>query len=184
MHFDEHPGRPWKIADADLSIGQRDLIRRVEAGARGQMPPNLSIWLHNLEFATAAEQFGLYVTQLAKFTPRQKEIVILAVAACFNSKFEWHFHAPMGLRAGLTQNHIDALSARIDPGFEDPLEQVSWELSVALLDNREISDDLYRRAVQHLDRAGVHDLIGLMGLYTMIAQTISFYRVPVPSGAA
>ena len=28
------------------------------------------------------------------------------------------------------------------------------------------------------------DIIGLMGLYTMIAQTISFYRVPVPGASA
>lgn len=184
MEFEESPGRPWKIAADRLSEAQRELIRKVEAGVRGQMPPNLSIWLHGIEFAKVAEAFGLYVTRLAKFTPRQKEIVILTVAACHDSKFEWFFHAPMGRRAGLTEAQVEALWAKGDPGFEDPLDKVSWELAVALLEKRPIGDELHGRAMRVLGHEGVHDLVGLMGLYTMIAQTISFYRVPTPRAVA
>ena len=90
----------------------------------------------------------------------------------------------MGLGAGLTQAQVDAIWAGRDPGFEDDFDQVSWELAVALLEKREISDDLHRRALEQLGHRGVHDIVGLMGLYTMIAQTLSFYRVPVPSGRA
>ena len=35
--------------------------------------------------------------------------------------------------------------------------------------------------MKHLGPRGMQDTIGLIGLYVMIAQTIAFYRVPVPT---
>lgn len=180
MQFEEYPGRPWKINAAQMTEAQRDLVRHVEDGPRAQMPPNLSIWLNNLAFAKVAEPFGEYVSQLAAFTPRQKEIVILTLAAHLQSKFEWHFHQALGLKHGLTKSQIDAIWAHSDPRFDDELEQLSWELCVALLEARDVTDALHQRAMTCLGHRGVQDIIGLMGLYTMIAQTLCFYRVPIP----
>lgn len=180
MHIDEYPGRPWKLAPDQMNRMQRAILQRVEAGPRPAVPPNISIWLHNEPFAEVAEHFGLWVSQLAPFSKREKEIVILVNAAYWNSAFEWHFHQAAGLRAGLTQEQIDAIRDKRDPGLSDPKEQVTWELAFALLEHRDVPDALHARAMQLLGHAGVSDIIGLMGLYSMIAQTIAFYRVPVP----
>ena len=179
MEFEEHPGRPWKIAPDRMTDAQRALVRHVEGGPRGRMPPNLTIWLNNMGFAPVAEKFGEYVSQIATFTPRQKEIVILTVAAFWQSRFEWHFHQALGAKRGLTQQQIDAIWQGTDPGFTDPVERASWELVRALLAH-DVPDEVHRRTMEQLGHQGVQDIVGLMGLYTMIAQTIAYYRVPIP----
>jgi 4-carboxymuconolactone decarboxylase len=180
--FKEHPGRPWQIAPEAMDAQQRALVEHILSGPRGRVPPNLLIWLNDIEFAKVAEKFGEYVSQLAPFAPRQKEIVILGVAAFFASDFEWHFHAPLARKHGLTDAQIDAIRAQRDPGLADPVDAASWALVTALLSGKGVSDALHAQAMQHLGHKGVQDIIGLMGLYTMIAQTIAFYRVPVPAG--
>lgn len=181
MDFAEYPGRPWKISDSAMSASQKALVEHVCSGPRGRMPPNISIWLNNIEFAKVAEKFGEYVTQLAPFTKRQKEIVILVNAAYWKSRFEWHFHEALGQKHGLSRGQIEAIWEGHDPRFEDPVEAVSYRLAHALLYQREVDDSLHHQAMHLLGHQGVQDIIGIMGLYSMIAQTIVFYRVPVPA---
>jgi 4-carboxymuconolactone decarboxylase len=180
MDIDEHPGRPYKIAPEDISAQQSALIERVKAGPRGRMPPNLSIWLNNIEFAEVAEKFGEYVSQKAKFAPRAKEIIILIVASHWRSEFEWFFHSSMGKKLGITDAQVDALWNKTDPKFADPVDQITYELVFALNEKHEISDDLHKRAFEKLGHVGVSDIIGLAGLYSMIAQTIMFYKLSPP----
>jgi 4-carboxymuconolactone decarboxylase len=181
MDFSEYPGRPWKIVAEAMSAPQRALVEHVNAGPRGRMPPNLSIWLNDIDFAKVVEPFGEYVTQLAPFTKRQKEIVILVNAAYWKSRFEWHFHEALGLKHGLSKGQIEAIWEGRNPGFEDPLEAVSYQLAHALLHQRDVDDALHEKAMQLLGHQGVQDIIAIMGLYSMIAQTIVFYRVPIPT---
>lgn len=184
MEFQESPGRPYRIAPAALTPEQSALLDRILKGPRKSVPPNLLVWLHNIEFADVAERFGAYVSQLAPFTPRGKEIIILVVASYWRSKFEWHFHAKMGLDKGLTQAQIDALWDKRDPLFTDVREQVTYELAFALNEQRDVPAGLFERAMTTLGHKGISDLIGLMGLYTMIAHTINVYRLPIPQDGA
>jgi 4-carboxymuconolactone decarboxylase len=163
-----------------MTAQQSALIERIKAGPRGRVPPNLQIWLHNIDFAEVAERFGEYVSQKAPLSPRAKEIVILGVASFWRSAFEWHFHAALAKKHGVTDAQIDAIWNKTDPKFSDPVEQVTCELVFAVNESRDVSDGLHDRAMEKLGHAGVSDIIGLAGLYSMIAQTIMFYRLSPP----
>jgi 4-carboxymuconolactone decarboxylase len=180
MEFPEHPGRPFRIDPKDMTAQRSALIERIKAGPRGRVPPNLQIWLHNIDFAEVAERFGEYVSQKAPFSPRAKEIVILGVASFWRSAFEWHFHAALAKKHGITDAQIDAIWNKTDPKFTDPVEQVTYELVFAVTESSDVSDGLHKRAMEKLGHSGVSDIIGLAGLYTMIAQTIVFYKLSPP----
>ena len=180
MEIQEHPGRPFKIDPREITAQQSALIERIKSGPRGRVPPNLQIWLHNIEFAEVAEKFGEYVSQRAPFSPKAKEIVILGVASFWRSAFEWHFHAGLAKKNGVTDAQVDAIWNKTDPKFMDPVEQVTYQLVFAITEGRDVSDDLHKRAMEKLGHAGVSDVIGLAGLYTMIAQTIMFYKLSPP----
>ena len=126
------------------------------------------------------ERFGEYVSQRAPFSPKAKEIVILGVASFWRSAFEWHFHASLAKKNGITDAQVDAIWNKSDPKFTDPVEQVTYELVFAVTEGRDVNDDLHKRAMEKLGHAGVSDIIGLAGLYTMIAQTVMFYRLSPP----
>ncbi len=180
----EAPGRPYRIPPDRMSDAQASLVRAILAGPRKDLPVNMEIWLHSPAFAEVANRFAEYVGHLAPMTRRVKEITILVVAAFWNSAFEWFWHARLGRELGLTQQQLDAIKARQPARFDDPVEQAVHDVAHALVNTRSVDDALHQRAVQTLGHAAVADLVGLMGLYTMVAFSLDFYRVPVPEPGA
>lgn len=176
----EHPDRPFLIAENDMTPAQAQLVERITSGPRKTIPPNLRVWLHNVPFATVAERFGEYVSQLAPLTPRRKEIIILAVASIWDSDFERHFHERLARQAGLDDAQIDALRAGQPVHFDDAAEDVTYALARALLRDHAVPQPLYERAIDALGHAGIADVVGLMGLYSMIAWTVCCYQLPLP----
>lgn len=173
-----------EIAPEERTPRQQAIVQRIEEGPRGRLPINLRVWLHNPDFVDVAEPFGLYVSSLAPITKRQKEIVVLVGALHWKAQFEWHMHQGHAQKAGITVEQIAAIAAAKAPGFfDDPLENLTYELAVALHRQGKVSQELHERAMASLGHKGVSDLIGLIGLYTMIAMTLNFYDVPPPAGA-
>lgn len=173
-----------EIAPEERTSRQQAIVKRIEEGPRGRLPINLRVWLHNPDFVDVAEPFGLYVSSLAPITKRQKEIVVLVGALHWKAQFEWHIHQGHAQKAGITVGQIAAIAARQSPGFfEDPLENLTYELAVALHGQGKVPEDLHQRALASMGHKGVSDLIGLIGLYTMIAMTLNFYDVAAPAGA-
>lgn len=80
MSNDPTRSRSFELADEQLSARQRAFVDRIRSGPRGRVPINLRAWLHNPDFVDVVEPFGLYVSELAPITKRQKEIVVLAGA--------------------------------------------------------------------------------------------------------
>lgn len=160
---------------------QSQLISKIEAGPRGRVPINLRIWLHNPDFVDAVEPFGLYVSNAAPITKRQKEIVVLVGASFWEAELEWHVHQGHAKKVGITVEQIEAIGKAISPNFSDETENLTYELTVALHAKGRVPDELYARAIERLGHKGVSDLIGLIGLYTMISMTLNFYDIPPPS---
>lgn len=170
----------FDLAREKLDAEQGEFFDRISAGPRGRVPINLRAWLHNMPFARVAEPFGLYVSELAAITKREKEITVLVNARFWQAAFEWTMHERHGLKAGLTPEQIEAIRQGRDPGFSDLGENLTWQLAYSLHESRKVSDELYQAALAHFGHKGVSDRIGLIGLYTMIAFTLNFYDVPAP----
>lgn len=180
----EFPSRSFAIPAEQLTDRQRALIQKMESGPRKKVPINQRVWMHNISFAEVAERFGSYVSAEAPMGAREKEICILVVAAFWKSDFEWHWHEQLAHQKGITKQQTDAIREARDPGFDNPSEQVTYELMHALTSRREVHDDLYKKAMNVLGRSAALDLIGLAGLYGMIAHTIMLFRLQIPGSAA
>ncbi len=172
-----YTSRPFDIAPEARDARQQAIAARIEGGPRGRMPVNLRAWLHNPDFIDVAEPFGLYVSQLAPITKRQKEILVLVNARHWRAAFEDHAHQAHARKAGITEAQITAIRHGTSPDFSDPIEQLTWELAVALHDGGPMAEPLYERCMAQFGHQGVQDLIGLAGLYTMIAMTLNVYNV-------
>lgn len=173
-----------EIAPEERTDRQNAIVKRIEEGPRGRLPINLRVWLHNPDFVDVAEPFGLYVSALAPITKRQKEIVVLVGALHWKAQFEWHVHQGHAQKVGITSAQISAIAARQPSDlFEDQLENLTYELAVALHGQGSVPQELYARAMASMGHKGVSDLIGLVGLYTMIAMTLNFYDIPAPTGS-
>ncbi|GAA5231555.1 hypothetical protein FOZ76_12400 [Verticiella sediminum] len=177
----QYPGREFLIPRDRLSPAQQAFITRMESGPRGKAPINQLVWMQHMPFAEVAERFGAYVSAEAPIPARQKEICILLVAAFWDSAFEWHWHERLAHGAGITREQIEAIRNGRSAHFDDDKEQATHDLMRALLVEREVPDALFERSLQTLGLEQVLDLVGLAGLYGMIAHTISFYRLRIPA---
>lgn len=164
-----------------MTAEQAALVQRILEGPRKDLPVNMEMWLHSPRFATLANDFAEYVGHVAPKTKRLKEIAILVVASGLNSAFEWFWHERLGRQLGLTAEQLEALKEGGDCKFDDEVEQVTCDLARALVKRRGVDQALHDRAIGHLGRDGVSELVGLLGLYVMVAYSLDFYDVPVPS---
>jgi 4-carboxymuconolactone decarboxylase len=62
--------------------------------------------------------------------------------------------------------------------FDDPRQQVIYEVATALTNSRYVAKGLYERAVKLLGNNGVTDLTVLIGYFSMVSPTLMFYDVP------
>ena len=62
--------------------------------------------------------------------------------------------------------------------FEDPRQQVVYEIASALIAPRVVPKGLYQRGVALLGDAGLVDLTMLLGWFTGVSFTLMVYDVP------
>ncbi|MGI4813556.1 MAG: carboxymuconolactone decarboxylase family protein [Janthinobacterium lividum] len=174
-----------RIADLDpaqLSEAQRQVYDAIAAGPRQGVPGPLAVWLRRPELAAHAQALGRYCRYDSSLPPRLSELAILTLARIWGSEYEWYAHKPAALAAGLDAAVVEALRTHAAPPFSRHDEALVHHLLVTLHRDRRIADDLYADAVAALGEAGVVDLIGIAGYYTLISMTINVFQVEPPAG--
>ncbi len=62
--------------------------------------------------------------------------------------------------------------------FDEPRQQVTYEVATALVNSRYVAKGLYDRAVSLLGNNGVSDITLILGYYSMVSYTVAFHDVP------
>jgi 4-carboxymuconolactone decarboxylase len=79
---------------------------------------------------------------------------------------------------GLAPEKVEALIAGLPTSFDDPRQQVVYELAYTLAQPRVVPKGLYRRAKELLGDAGIVDVTMLMGWFTGVSLTLMAFDVP------
>ena len=92
-------------------------------------------------------------------------------------------HERLGLKAGLTQDQIDAIATRKTPNFPDPDDQLVYDFAHSYYENHRIEQSVFDRVVKRWGDQGIVDLAGLIGYYSFVSVTLNVFEVPTPAGA-
>ena len=138
--------------------------------------------LHQPRMAEPAQQLGEFVRYHTSLNPRLVELAILVVARHWDCEVEWHQHAGIAAKAGLSAALIEALRHGAYPQEMEPDEAIVFEFTHALLEEHRIADADYERARQRLGVVGVVELTGLIGYYTFIAFALNAHEISLPAG--
>ncbi|WBU37083.1 carboxymuconolactone decarboxylase family protein [Homoserinibacter sp. YIM 151385] len=152
-------------------------FRLVDDLGRLTGPP--ASWMLHPELGLALEGLGGRVRFGLDLSPRQRELVILAVAEAEDSDFERFAHHRAARRAGID----DAEIARLATGGYEPRdagEAVLLELTADLLAGSDVADELWGRAEEQLGRREVFEVVTLIGYYRMMALQLRAYRIRPP----
>ena len=146
---------------------------------RGLVPGPHKIWLANPALSTTIVPTGAYFQRRSTLTKAEIEIATNVVNGRWRSPYANYEHEIIGERDGnLDPRRVQALIAGLPTSFDDPREQVVYELASALLAARIVPLGLYRRARELLGEAGIVDVSVLLGWFTMVCMTLNAFDVP------
>jgi len=174
-----------RIADLDpaqMTPAQRGVYDAIANGPRKGVRGPLAVWLHRPELAQHAQALGRYCRYETTLPPRLSELAILTLARVWGSEYEWYAHKPIALEAGVSPEVVEAIRTHAQPVFTEPDEAAVHAFLTELHRERQVSDARYAEAVERLGEAGVIDLVGLAGYYTLISMTINVFQVAQPAG--
>lgn len=173
------------LAPEDMTPAQRSVHDAIAAGPRGggRYGP-FNAWLRSPEFADKAQELGALLRFGTSIEGRLKELAILCVGRHWTAQFEWFAHKRLALEAGLAEDVIDAVEARRRPDFVNDDEAAVYDFAQELLAAHDVSDARYAAAEALLGAAGVVELVGVLGYYTLVSMTLNVFQAPLPDGVA
>jgi 4-carboxymuconolactone decarboxylase len=176
-----------RITDLDLdhmTPAQRRVHDEIASGPRKGVRGPLAVWLHRPDLAQSAQALGRYCRYETSLPPHLSELAILVLARIWSAEYEWYVHKPIALAAGVAPGIVEAIRSCAVPAFDQPAQAAIYGFLIELHRDHQASDAVYAEAVAQLGEAGVVDLVGIAGYYTLISMTINVFGVELPAGVA
>jgi 4-carboxymuconolactone decarboxylase len=169
-----------RIPDEQLTEAQKKVVSDIVSGPRGRLSPPFVPLLRSPELLARVQKVGEYLIYHNSLPPRIFELSVLLVARQWTQQFEWRYHYPLALKAGLKADVIDAIAEGRRPAALAEDEAIAYDFVSELLQNRGVSDATYARFLGKFGEQGVMDQVGAVGFYTSIAMVANVDRTPVP----
>lgn len=146
---------------------------------RGLVPGPHKIWLANPTLSQTIVPVGAYFQSASVLTKAEIEIATNVIngrwlAAYANYEHEW-IAEELG---GLAPEQVQRLIAGLPTSFDDPRQQIVYELASTLAQPRVVPLGLFQRAQRLLGDAGIVEVTVLMGWFTAVSLTLMAYDVP------
>jgi 4-carboxymuconolactone decarboxylase len=164
------------IAADRMSKEQRLAAEEFKAG-RGYDPLGpFAVMLRSPEVMLRAKAMGDYLRFRNVLPKRVSEMVILLTAREWTQEFEWSHHYKFALEGGLSPAIIEAIADGRRPEAMAPDEAAAYDLVGELWRRKSVSDQTYARALNCYGEAGVIDLVGIVGYYSLLAMMMNVAR--------
>ncbi|WP_406458471.1 carboxymuconolactone decarboxylase [Streptomyces sp. NBC_01622] len=146
---------------------------------RGLVPGPHKIWLANPRLLKAIVPTGAYFQTDSSLSKAEIEIVTNIVTGRWLAAYANYEHEKIGMAlGGLDPQKVEALIAGLPTSFDDPRQQLVYELASTLVQPRVVPVSLYRRAKETIGEEGIVDVTVLMGWFTSVSLTLAAFDVP------
>jgi 4-carboxymuconolactone decarboxylase len=154
-------------------------VRALLMEARGMVPGPYRILLQNRRLTEALLPLAQHYQSGSSLSKAEIEIAVLLTTSKWMAAYATSEHEWLAERlGGLAPDQVEALVTGRAARFEDPRQNLVYDLSCALLAPRIISSRLHRRAIDLLGDVGLTDVIAIIGYFTTVAMTLCAYDVP------
>jgi 4-carboxymuconolactone decarboxylase len=106
-----------------------------------------------------------------------RELAIVLVAHHWKCAWETHIHIPYALKAGVSQEVIDAISSDRKPKSMPEDEQIVYDVIMGLQTTRELSDENFERAKKKLGEKQLIELVAICGYYGLVSMFFATAKV-------
>lgn len=175
------PDRMPALPEGSLTDDQRAALDDIRSGPRGNAVGPFVPLLRSPHLMTRLQKVGEHLRFSSRLDRRLFEMTILLVARRWDQQFEWTYHYPLALQAGLSPEVAGAIAEDRRPAGLAEDESVVWDLLDALQQRHDVPDELYGRAVRVLGEEAVVEVVGAAGYYTTLAMVMTTARTAAPA---
>lgn len=158
---------------------QQEGYRILATAEGGELQGPAKIWVDNASLAKAVAPLADHFhPPNHSLTQREREIAVCVILGKWHAPFPINAHNRVAIELAISPEVVDALLCGQPTLLEDEREQTVYELATAFAAGRYIPQSLYDRAVEVLGHDRITDITVLMGMYTAVSFTLTFYDVP------
>ena len=186
--------RRFKILQPEeMTPEQKGLVEAIKSGPRanvqgsaantagGTLGSPFNVFLRSPELGDSLQRTGSFIRFKSSLGLRLNEMAILMVARQWTAQYEWYAHHRLAMQAGLDPKIAEEIANNRRPAGMKADEEALYNFVRELLDTKQVSDGVYKAAIEKFGENGVMDLIGCVGYYTLVAMVLSVDRTPIPN---
>jgi AhpD family alkylhydroperoxidase len=179
------------LPSAELTQEDRDLLRGGLGRADGYLsgaadappaPAILGLFARHPQIAGPWLAFGGTLLEHGTLDPRDRELLILRVAARTRCSYEWAQHVGLAEAAGLTPGRIAAVADGPQSETWSDREGVLLRAADQLLDGHVIDDETWGRLAARFDGRQLLELTFVVGSYACLAMVLNSAGLEPPTG--
>jgi 4-carboxymuconolactone decarboxylase len=140
------------------------------------------IHLYSPQTAEYARALNRYLRYEAGFSPRVREIAILATAREMDSQFEWCAHEPEALKEGVGAHVIDVIRHRRSTAGLAATDAAVIEFAREIFRDHKVKPDTFAKARVIFGPHKLVELVMLMGNYAGTAALLTAFDMQLPDG--
>lgn len=163
-------------------IMSRENFKDIPAGAPLSGP--FHAYQRSPNFATKMSDVTAYLRHDGLLEKRLVELATITVGRFWSAEVVFASHGPAAIKAGIDSEIVEAIRHKKTPEFARADEAAIYTFTQTILTKHEVDDDTYQAALDVLGEAGLVELIGLIGSYSLTSMTLNTFKIPVRSGMA
>jgi 4-carboxymuconolactone decarboxylase len=159
-----------------MSPAQKELSDQITARRGGTRGPFL-VWLRSPGLCEKVEALGAYCRFESNLDNRIRELSLLIAGRNMDAQYSWNAHVNKAIDAGVSKDAIQQLAENKTPEFTSADEQIAYQFSIEILRDHFVTDETFAAALAEFGEAGLVDLIGCLGNFTMLSMLLNAFQV-------
>jgi 4-carboxymuconolactone decarboxylase len=152
------------------------------AAKRGATRGPFLLWLRSPELAEKVGALGAYCRFDSHLNERLRELSLLIAARHFDAQYSWNAHHKKAIEAGVSAESIKELAHHEVPHFAHADEQLLYSLATQILGEHFVGQATFDAALAEWGEAGLVDIIGCLGNFSMLAMLLNTFQVDLKPG--
>ncbi|MBA4863525.1 carboxymuconolactone decarboxylase family protein [Streptomyces sp. PSKA54] len=132
---------------------------------------------HYPALTQAFHTFNGHVLFASTLTVRQRELLVLRVAAVREATYEWAQHVVLARDAGIADEEIERVAKGPDASGWTPLDRAMVRAVDELLADAKLGDATWQELAGALDEQQLMDLIFTVGAYDVLAMVFRSFEI-------
>jgi alkylhydroperoxidase family enzyme len=182
------PPKEWPPEMRDALAALRPPAARHPLPVQGEGRPKALNALGTLArypaLTRAFHTFNGHVQFATTLSLRQRELLVLRVAAVRQAEYEWAQHVVQAGDAGLEDDEIARVAEGPDAPGWSPLERAMLRAVDELVADAEIGDATWKALTDELDDRQLMDLVFTVGSYEVLAMAFKSFRIEMDDDLA